>query len=224
MGYKLRKSDTRMSGSTTKGNWKMGDYFGTWATKGSSTDWIIRTVSSSKTTFTINGGGFDQPISASCEGRSHKSTWALYKLKPNDLTYRCEFDDQSTKFEVVLQDQNSILGAQANARIGQVEHNGVTLALEEHVIDGPDYIASDNDGYVFGTINGVVAGLDYRDRDSDPDTFSKNYHNVFLPANTDPAHDTAVVAAIALALFDDPKRRNTCDTDQHNTDETTDQC
>ena len=216
VGYSLHKSDKQTIWSTTKGNWKMGDYFGTWSTKGSSSDLIIRTVSSSKTSFTINGGVFSQPLAANCEGKSHKSNWAFYKLKPNDLTYVCEFDDKVTKFEIALDGQGTALGALLNTRFGWVQHDGTELRLEEALIDGPKYPRSTNNGYILDAATGEVAGLDYRERDSyssvstSPDDFM-----IFLPPKGDPNHKAAVVGTIALAFYDDPKRRLKCDSENH---------
>jgi len=192
----------------------MGDYFGTWSTKGSSSDLLIRTVSSSKTKFTINGGVFSKPLSASCEGKSHKSNWAIHKLKPNALSYVCEFDDQGTTFELALDGQGTALGSLLNTRIGRVEHDGVELSLEEALIEGQKYAQSNNNGYILGTANKEVAGLDYRDPD-EYKTYADNYFTIFLPPKDDPNHKAAVVATIALAFYDDPKRRPKCGSDDH---------
>jgi len=226
LGYSLSKSDVRMSGSKTKGNWEMGDYFGTWSTKGSSSDLLIKTVSSSETTFTINGIGFTQPLSAKCIGRSHKSNWAFYKLEPNDLKYVCEFNDSTTNFEVVLQDRDTVVGALMNSRIGRVRHNGVELSFEEQVIEGRKYSATSSVGYVLETSNKEVAGLDYRDESNNFSAVSvpRNSFIIFLPPKNDPNHKTAVIGTIALALFDDPKRRTECDIDGHTSDNNTDLC
>ncbi|MEP3655820.1 MAG: hypothetical protein ABJO36_13080 [Litorimonas sp.] len=210
VGYRLRTSGVSTTGSTTKGNWEMGNYFGTWSTKGSSSDVFIRKIHKSKTTFTLNGGGFTQTLSAECKGRSHKSDWDWYSLKPNDLKYVCEFDDQTTKFEVVLENKNSVIGALINSRVGQIRHDGSELRLEEREVSGPNYKASDNDGYLFEAAGKTVAAFDYRDRDNEPETYSYDHFDVFLPPENDPNHKAAVVAAIALAFFDDPKRRNKC--------------
>ncbi len=191
----------------------MGNYFGTWSTKGSSTEAFIQKTHKSQATFTINGGAFAQPLSAECKGRSHKTDWGLYSLKPNDLKYICEFDDQTTKFEVVLENKDSVMGALINSRVGQVRYNGTELRLEEREIYGQNYKSSDNDGYLFNAGGVTVAALDYRDGDNDPETFSYDGFDIFLPPENDSNHKTAVVAAIALAFFDDPKRRNKCDSD-----------
>jgi len=210
LGYRLHTSGVSTTGFTTKGNWELGNYFGTWSTKGSTSEVFIKKVHRSKSTFTINGGGFTQPLSAECTGRSHKTDWDWYALKPNDLKYVCEFDDQTTQFEIVLENKNSFLGALINSRVGQVRHEGAELRLEEREINGPTYKSSDNDGYLFEVTGTTVAAFDYRDRDNEPDTFSYDHFDVFLPPDGNPNHKAAVVSAIALAFFDDPKRRNTC--------------
>jgi len=214
LGYSLRTSGVSTTGSTTKGNWEMGNYFGTWSTKGSSSEVFIRKNHKSKSTFTINGGGFTQPLSAECKGRSHKSDWDWYALQPNDLKYICEFDDQTTKFEVVLEHKNSVIGALINSRVGQIRHEGAELRLEEREVSGPNYKSSDNDGYLFEVAGKTVAAFDYRDRDNDPETFSTDRFQIFLPPANDSNHKAAVVSAIALAFFDDPKRRNNCGGDK----------
>lgn len=213
LGYRLRTSGISTTLSTTKGNWEMGNYFGTWSTKGSSSEVFIKKAHRSKSTFTINGGEFTEPLSAECKGRSHKTDWDWYALKPNDLTYVCEFDDQTTKFEVVLENRKSIIGALINSRVGQIRHDGTELRLEEREINGANYKSSDNDGYLFEAAGKTVAAFDYRDRDNEPETFSTDGFYVFLPPEEDPNHKAAVIAAIALAFFDDPKRRNRCGDD-----------
>lgn len=155
-----------------------------------------------RSSFTLAGPGFDEPVAASCEMRRGAVTVGVITFDPQKLTYECEFTRGGAPFDASL-----VLGepkpenfrervlALADRR-GEARVGAVTLALRSvHDYAGTRLEAPLPVGYLLEVDGRAVGAIELTDVDP----------TLFLPtAEPSEVRAAVLVAAMGLAVLRDP--------------------
>lgn len=155
-----------------------------------------------RSSFTLAGPGFDEPVAASCEMRRGAVTAGVITFDPQKLTYECEFTRGGAPFDASL-----VLGEPKPAnfreralaladRRGEARIGAVSVALRSvHDYAGTRLKAPMPVGYRLEVEGRVVGALELTDVEP----------AVFLPtAETAEVRAAVLVAAMGLAVLRDP--------------------
>jgi hypothetical protein len=155
-----------------------------------------------KSSFTLAGPGFEQPVSATCAMRKGTVQIGVVTFDPDKMTYECEFERGGAMLDAKLvlgeprpESWRARLLARSDRR-GELVFDGQRIAIRSvHVYEGSRLTAPMPVGYVLAVDDRDVAAVELTDVDP----------TVLLPLD-EPAEvrTAALVAALALAVLRDP--------------------
>jgi hypothetical protein len=155
-----------------------------------------------RSSFTLAGPGFDEPVAATCEMRRGNVTLGVITFDPSKMTYECAFERAGVALgsslvlgEPKRESLRERLVARSDRR-GQAVHRGVTIDMRSvHQYQGTRLSAPMPVGYLLETEGRSVGALELTDVDP----------TVFLPIGESSAvREAVLVTALALAVLRDP--------------------
>jgi hypothetical protein len=155
-----------------------------------------------RSSFTLEGQGFEEPVAASCEMRRGAVTIGVITFDPQRLTYQCDYTRGGASLDATL-----VLGEPKpenlrervlalSDRRGEARVGAVTLAIRSvHDYEGSRLKAPMPVGYVLEVDGRAVGALELTDVDP----------TIFLPtAEHGDVRSAVLVAAMGLAVLRDP--------------------
>jgi hypothetical protein len=155
-----------------------------------------------QSSFTIEGPGFEQPVSATCEMRRGTVQIGVVTFDPEKMTYECEFarGGQTLDARLVLGEPRpdnwrARVLARSDRR-GELLFDGLSIAVRSvHGYEGSRLTAPTPVGYVLAVDDKDVGAVELTDVNP----------TVLLPVGEPPdVRTAALLASLALAVLRDP--------------------
>lgn len=181
---------------------RAGPWSGTFTAGGMNTNIMgIRSLDRVRNAFTLDGPGFeDGPLEVECAGRESSLT-IIITWQRERLSYACTFSRngepiEGSGFALAFSRSGGFRGVGRTERAGEITYAGRTLHFETHRLSGGIGLPTGRvPGYMIRTVNGEpVGGMDYR-------AMRPLLH---VPHAGDENRQTAMLAALILAMFMDP--------------------
>ena len=152
-----------------------------------------------RSSFTLSGAGFDEPVAATCEMRRASVTIGVVTFDPDKMTYQCDLTGGESPLLVLGQPKPENLRARMLARSdrrGEARFGGVTLSVRSvHNYAGSRIQAPMPVGYLLEIEDKAVGAVELTDVDP----------AVYVPtAETADVRAAVLVTALALAVLRDP--------------------
>ena len=152
-----------------------------------------------RSSFTLSGSGFDEPVAATCEMRRASVTIGVVTFDPDKMTYQCDLTGRESPLLILGQPKPENLRARMLARSdrrGEARFGGVTLAVRSvHNYAGSRIQAPMPVGYLLEIEDKAVGAVELTDVDP----------AVYVPtAETAEVRAAVLVTALALAVLRDP--------------------
>ena len=158
--------------------------------------------SRAKSSFTLEGPGFDDVVSAQCQMKEGTVTIGVVTFDPKKMTYQCDFERRGLPMaasfvlgEARPENMRARLASRAERR-GEAVIDGVRVSMRSvHRYAKSRWQSQTPVGYVLEVDARVVGAIELTDTDP----------TLFLDPAAGEIRDAALIAAMALAVLRDPE-------------------